>query len=146
MRSCAESKRRARAGAERRNGWGGRRCESACSAGRARKRMWIVVRRQWYATLGSAERKNVDERWCPRSTPHLRIDFLGILFDKAIDLKGFLTQTLQLAHVLYPRLVASQGVACQPILDCFGDKLTERNPSLRSDRLGAAANGVVSLQ
>src|SRR6202034_2791794 len=36
--------------------------------------------------------------WCPKSTPHLGIDFLGILFDQPVDTLGFLVQMLQLSE------------------------------------------------
>src|SRR5258708_27628806 len=81
----------------------------------------------------------------PKSTPHLRVDFLRILFNDAINACGLLTQMLQLAHMLQPRLLACFGIGCQLVLDGFGHKLTEWNPALRRDRLGAAKDGIGNL-
>lgn len=85
-------------------------------------------------------------RWYPKSTPHLRIDFLGILLDEAVDANRLLMQMLQLAHMFKPRPLVGLGLGCHFVLDRFGDKRTQRNPARGGRRLGAAKYSIGNFQ
>src|SRR5258706_8212051 len=85
-------------------------------------------------------------RWYPKSTPHLRIDLLRILFDKGINASGLLPQTFQLAHMLDPGLTVRLGIGRQLVFNRLGHKLAEGDAAFGRDGLGPAKDDIGNLQ
>src|SRR5246127_5853202 len=82
----------------------------------------------------------------PKSTPCLRVDSFGVLFNKTANPSSLLTQMLQFAHMFRPRLFSGLGIGRQLVSHCFCHKLAERNSPLGRLGLSAPKNGIRHLQ
>src|ERR1035438_10417463 len=79
-------------------------------------------------------------RSCPGSLPVLRLNLLELLFDDAVDPRGFLPQVAQLAERLHPRLVLGFPGG-QLLLKRRRYQRPQRNPDRKSTRLNSSHLG-----